>query len=101
MTDIFISYSREDNQDGFVTNLVRSLETKGLDIWFDEDDIPKGSIFWNQIREGIDSSNVFVLIVSRNSLNSLACHEEIEYARKGKLIISFIYEPIDEVTLLS
>jgi WD40 repeat protein len=91
MTDLFISYSRDDRT--FVERLHAAVEQSGRNAWLDKFDIEKGEKFWREIEQGIDGANAFVFVVSPTSIEKAAgekeyCRREIEYAvRRGKRII--------------
>jgi hypothetical protein len=46
--DAFISYGRADSK-AFATKLHKELISQGLKVWFDQNDIPLGVDFQNQI----------------------------------------------------
>jgi dipeptidyl aminopeptidase/acylaminoacyl peptidase len=97
--DVFISYSRKDTD--FVRQLFDALEAQQRGAWVDWQGIDYSTKWWEEICAGIDNADNFVLILSPQSLNSLYCHREIEYARtQGKRIIPFIYQTIDEALLV-
>ncbi|NEO33827.1 MAG: TIR domain-containing protein [Symploca sp. SIO3C6] len=81
--DAFISYGRTDSK-AFATKLHRCLLEAGLKIWFDQNDIPLGVDFQNQIDDGIEKSHNFLFIIAPHSVNSPYCLKEIELAIKLK-----------------
>jgi len=94
MTDVFISYSRKDSD--FTRRLTNELEKRNQDVWIDWQDIPRGSDWLNEIYTGIESANIFLLIVSQHSLTSQICNDEIAYARRvNKRIVPIIRENIE------
>ena len=93
MADIFVSYSRRDA--AFAKQLTNALEQSGRDVWIDWQDIPRAADWLNEIFDGIERAETVVQVVSRNSLVSEVCNQEIAYARKqGKRIIPLIHENI-------
>jgi hypothetical protein len=98
MSDLFISYSRDDFR--FVEKLHKSIESGGRDAWLDCIDIPKGEKFWNEITQGINSADTFLFVLSPSSIEKAArngqdayCRREIEYAaQQGKRIIPVVYQ---------
>ena len=98
MSDLFISYSRDDH--AFVERLHSALELNQKDVWLDCFDIPKGEKFWNQITQGIDSADAVIFIMSPSSVLKAAmtgdnawCRREIEYAAQyQKRIIPVVYQ---------
>ena len=95
MSDLFISYSRDDRN--FVEKLHLSVKESGRDAWLDKFGIEKGEIFWNEIKQAITRANAFVFIITPSSILKAAgenqyCRREIEYAvEKGKRIIPIIW----------
>lgn len=95
MTDAFISYSRKDKE--FVYALVHHLERETIAIWLDRDDIPPGEAWQEEIRAGIAQSNVFVFVISLDSVISQPCNLELSYARMlGKRIIPLMHRRFQE-----
>jgi WD40 repeat protein len=95
MSDVFLSYSRKDT--GFVREIFESLSAHKREAWIDLHDIDYSSKWWEEICAGIDGADNFVLFVSQNSLESLFCQREIQYALKhNKRIIPFLISPIDQ-----
>lgn len=93
MSDVFISYSRKDGL--FARKLVDALKAAGREAWVDWSSIPYSDDWWQKIREGIDESESFVLIISPDSLQSEICHKEITHARsRNKRIIPVLHRDI-------
>ncbi|MHC1733436.1 MAG: toll/interleukin-1 receptor domain-containing protein [Bacteroidales bacterium] len=82
MTDIFISYSRKDI--AFARLLYESLNQSDLETWIDWADIPVGENWLDEIYANIEQSNVFMFIISKNSVSSDVCRKEIEHAEKNR-----------------
>jgi hypothetical protein len=88
---IFISYSRRDKAQ--VIQLRTDLEFRGLSIWLDLDDIPAGTVWAEEIRQGIDNSRYFMLILSSSSVASEYVEREYRYAlEQNKPIIPIMIE---------
>jgi hypothetical protein len=94
--DAFISYGRADSL-AFGRKLYDRLREQGLNIWFDQNDIPLGVDFQNQIDDGIEKADNFLFIIAPHSINSPYCGKEIELAiRRKKRIIPLLHvEQID------
>ncbi len=87
----FISYGRADSK-AFAIKLYRDLSEKGLKIWFDQNDIPLGVDFQNQIYNGIEKADNFIFIISPHSVNSPYCLKEINHAvQHNKRIIPLLH----------
>jgi WD40 repeat protein len=95
MSDVFLSYSRKDTK--FVSEIFELLSVRKREAWIDLHDIDYSVKWWEEICNGIDGSDNFVLFVSQNSLESLFCHREIQHALEHKKrIIPFLIKPIDQ-----
>ena len=77
MRQLFISYARENKAD--VEALVRDLDALGYQAWFDFA-LRGGQSWWEEILRRIADSDVFVAVVSEQTLNSVACKRELEWA---------------------
>ena len=77
--DAFISYGRADSK-AFATKLHARLLEQGSKIWFDQNDIPLGVDFQNQIDDGIEKAHNFLFVIAPHSINSPYCGKEIELA---------------------
>jgi hypothetical protein len=89
----FISYARE--QFYFVESLALSLQSYGITVWFDVEQIYPGSDWEKCIDEGLAASTAFVLVVSQASLKSKNVEKEVSYAIKtGKPIYAILFENI-------
>jgi CHASE2 domain-containing sensor protein len=92
----FISYGRADSK-AFATHLHNRLVAQGLKIWFDQNDIPLGVNFQNQIDEGIQKADNFIFIIAPHSINSPYCRKEIDLAvRLNKRIIPLLH--VEQIT---
>ena len=96
--DVFISYGRRHSKT-FATKLHDALAKEHYSVWFDQNDIPLGVDFQEQINEGIANAHNFVFIISPHSIRSEFCLKEIEMAIKlNKRIIPLLHiEPTDEL----
>ncbi len=78
MTDVFISYSRKDND--FIRRLHEALTRHQRDIWVDWEDIPLSADWWQEICAGIEAAQTFLFIISPDGVRSEVCQKEIDYA---------------------
>src|SRR4028119_1800105 len=97
--DAFISYGRADSK-AFATKLYNRLVEQGLKIWFDQNDIPLGVDYQNQIDDGIEKTHNFLFLIAPHSVNSPYCRKEIELAmQRNKRIIPLLHvEQINQET---
>lgn len=68
-TDVFLSYSRSDEE--IVKKLYDALSNKGLRVWFDRYDIKVADNWRQAIIGGIKTSRVFVPILTSNIENEI------------------------------
>ncbi len=90
MSQIFVSYSRADHDK--CVELVRRLrKLYGNDnVWFD-DEVHGGAKWWELILSRVEWSDIFVFLVSRESLESPYCKKELQVAiRRGKKILPIL-----------
>ncbi|MEM7061556.1 MAG: TIR domain-containing protein [Cyanobacteria bacterium P01_B01_bin.77] len=88
--DAFISYGRADSK-AFATDLCQQMNDQGFQIWFDQNDIPLGVDFQEQINNGIEKSHNFIFIIAPHAVNSPYCAKEIALALKyNKRIIPIL-----------
>ncbi|MEO0350934.1 MAG: TIR domain-containing protein [Cyanobacteria bacterium P01_A01_bin.15] len=88
--DAFISYGRADSK-VFATELYQRLNDRGFQVWFDQNNIPLGVDFQEQINDGIEKSHSFIFIIAPHSVNSPYCAKEIALALKhNKRIIPIL-----------
>ena len=81
MSDVFISYSRRDI--AFARLLREALQQSEIDTWIDWERIPVGERWWQEITQAIEGANIFMLLISRHSIGSRVCRDEIELALKN------------------
>ena len=87
--DIFISYSRENQQK--VVTLVEYLRGQGLNVWMDETDIHGATLWTKEIVEAIRACSLFILAISRHSTGSKNVVKELALASEREKIILPIY----------
>src|SRR5512135_2782225 len=94
MPDVFISYSRKDI--AFARLISESLQQSQVDTWIDWERIPVGEKWWAEICGAIQNANVFMFIISKNSIGSSVCKDEINWALKNnKRIIPIIVDELE------
>ena len=74
----FISYSRNDKE--FVDTFRARLEASNLRTWYDQRNINDMGEWERQIHDGLAQSDVFILVVSANSLESEHVRKEVDWA---------------------
>jgi len=88
--DAAVSYSRHD--EALVEPILTALRGEGLSIWFDKD-IPGGALWEEIIARKYRAAGALLFFVSKASLASQRCSEEVSTARTlGKPIIPVLLE---------
>lgn len=79
----FLTYAHDDNETGNFDWVVQELEQQGVNVQYDEVILIAGKKLWPQIETSILDTELdgWGILLTANSLNSLACMEELEYAR--------------------
>ena len=90
--DIFISYSRRDQE--FVKRLASDLNAQVAGVWFDQSTIQLGQKWHDEIMDGIRDCKAFILVLSPDAMESRYVREELHKALElGKIIFPVIYRP--------
>lgn len=82
MTQIFISYSRNDR---FIAETIRDVLEADFKTWIDLEGIPGGELWEQEILKAISASHAMVVLVTRSSADSQWVAREITLAREKKL----------------
>ena len=94
MSQIFISYSRRDND--FVDRLVTELEARGVDVWVDTGEILAGEAWRRTIVEAIRSCQVFVILISPKSVQSENVTKELTLAEQyDKSVLPIVIQDVE------
>ncbi|MBE6494272.1 MAG: toll/interleukin-1 receptor domain-containing protein [Methanosphaera stadtmanae] len=93
----FISHDSRDNE-RFVIDFAKKLRKKHVDAWVDKWELEPGDSLPKEIFESIDETDIFISIISKNSINSKWVKEELEagFIRKIEEGLKFIPIIIDE-----
>lgn len=79
---IFLSYASQDRE--IAQSIHRALLEQGHDVFFDREDLPPGEEFHTQIRRAIADSDLFVFLISENSIDAGSYTlNELEIAEKS------------------
>ncbi|MGR3758921.1 toll/interleukin-1 receptor domain-containing protein [Roseobacteraceae bacterium NS-SX3] len=105
MSKLWLTYAWKDNEDDDVDFVVQELERSGLNVAYDRKELIAGRRLWNQIEQGINdpTTSAWAIFLSRNSLESEPCQEELAYALDRALrtrgsdfpLIGILSEPMD------
>ncbi len=92
MTDIFISYSRDDRE--IVSQMAASLAREGFNVWWDTE-IPPGSTFSQVIDERLNEADCVLVVWSRSSVQSNWVQEEADDGLQNGRLIPVMIDPIE------
>ena len=91
---LFLSYSRA--QFYFAESLAYALQARDFDVWFDSQRLTTGTEWAAEIMRGIASSDVLLLVGSKQSLESVAVrHEWTTAVGQGKKIVVALFEHVE------
>lgn len=62
--DVFLSYSRRDSE--FTAKLYETLTNRGLNVWYDKNNLTDGGKFMNEIKQAIKTAKFFIPILTHN-----------------------------------
>lgn len=75
----FLSYSHDDKD--AATKIATALRTGGIDVWLDRWEIQAGDSLVQKIfEEGLSGADVFLALISKNSINSPWVRQELDVA---------------------
>jgi WD40 repeat protein len=95
MSDVFISYAREDR--AFVQRLHDALAAEGRQSWVDWEGIPASAKWMAEVRGAIDASDCFCFVVSPDSVESPVCREEAAHAAAAnKRILPLLHREVPD-----
>ena len=83
MKNIWPTYAWTNNEDGQVDFIRREIESKGVNVKIDREQIVAGRRLWPQIDAAISDPNIsdaWAIYATAESLRSQACLEELVYA---------------------
>lgn len=96
MSDIFISYAREDQ--GIARKLANALGQKGWTVWWDPH-LRAGEHFDAVIEKALMSAKCVVVLWSQNSVTSQYVRDEATYALEHKKVVPVAIEAVELLEL--
>ncbi|RNC70124.1 MAG: toll/interleukin-1 receptor domain-containing protein [Desulfuromonadales bacterium] len=80
MTDIFLSYGREDDEP-FVKRLYEDLNCRGFSVWWDRVNMPSRALtFLQEIRDAVEASGRLIAVIGPHAVKSDYVRAEWEHA---------------------
>lgn len=97
---VFISHASED-KDRFVREFVDRCRKDGIKCWFDEWEMRAGDSLVDKISAGLKESNIFAIVLSKNSIDKPWVKKELNTAiikqiQKETKIIPLILDNLDD-----
>jgi hypothetical protein len=94
MSDIFVSYKREDEER--VARLVQALEAEGQRVWWDRG-LPAGESWRDQIHDAIHQAKCVIVIWSRASVGPAGdfVRDEAALARRRGVLVPVMLDKVD------
>ena len=91
MSDIFISYAREDK--GRVEILAKALQANGWSVWWDPQ-IPTGKRFDQVIEEALTEARCIIVVWSNHSISSLYVRAEATEGADRQILLPVMIEDV-------
>ncbi|MDP1550077.1 MAG: toll/interleukin-1 receptor domain-containing protein [Nitrosomonas sp.] len=92
MSDIFLSYAREDLV--YARQLTKALEAQGWSVFWDQE-IPPGKSWHDFIGKALQGARCVVVIWSKTSIHKDWVREEAEDGNKRKILVPVIIDKIE------
>lgn len=91
MSDVFVSYSREDSEHAL--RLTEALKARGIDVFLDSESLVAGESWAPKVNRAIESSDAVAVFLSHNSKRSKWVEKELVYAlEKEKHVIPILLD---------
>ncbi|KAK5795600.1 hypothetical protein PVK06_036871 [Gossypium arboreum] len=74
---VFLSFRGEDTRFNFTAHLLKALKDTGLNVFFDEEKLEKGEQLSHALSQAIASSNLSILVLSKDYASSKSCLAEL------------------------
>ncbi|KAL4296840.1 hypothetical protein GQ457_12G032630 [Hibiscus cannabinus] len=91
---VFLSFRGEDTRLNFTTHLLKSLQLKELDVFFDERNLKKGEPLSLALSNAISVTNLSIIILSPDYATSKSCLAELSDIMDRKLTEHHFVLPI-------
>ncbi|KAG4181493.1 hypothetical protein ERO13_A10G231400v2 [Gossypium hirsutum] len=93
---VFLSFRGEDTRLNFTTYLLQALESKRLDVFFDEEKLERGEQLAPALSRAIAASNMSIIVLSENYASSKSCLAELSdimdrYRTKQQIVLPIFY----------
>lgn len=93
MSQIFISYKREEKSITFVKHLMEKLESNGFDVWVDQELLRPGQDWKKEIDNAIKASLALIIVMTPEAFESKYVTYEWAFAiGRGMEVIPLLFE---------
>lgn len=92
MSDIFVSYKREDRDR--VEQLARALESEGFSVWWDPE-LPIGQSYASSIRSELSAARAVIAVWTSRSVQSEWVQEEATHGKRRGVLFPVRLEAVD------
>ncbi|MED6203783.1 hypothetical protein PIB30_002546 [Stylosanthes scabra] len=95
--DVFLSFRGKDTRYGFTGNLYEALSRKGINTFFDDDDIESGDEITPTLLNSIQESRIAIVVLSPNYASSSFCLAELVHILRcikgnNRLVVPVFFE---------
>lgn len=91
MSDVFVSYAREDSD--VVARIAQALRSSGKSVWIDEEGIESADRWRKALEEAIDAADAVVVVLSHHWVESGPCRDELAHAAEAhKRLVPVVVE---------
>jgi hypothetical protein len=95
--DVFLSFRGEDTRHGFIGNLWKALDDKGVRTFIDNVKLLKGDEITPSLLKAIDESMMAIVVLSENYASSSFCLQELSkildaIKDKGRCVLPVFYK---------
>ncbi|BFG19665.1 hypothetical protein CerSpe_059390 [Prunus speciosa] len=91
---IFLSFRGEDTRNGFTSHLHKALQSRGYDVFMDEDDLQVGQVIKPELLQAIEKSKMSVIVFSTRYADSSWCLDELVKIMECRRTLNHIVLPI-------
>ncbi|XP_027358503.1 TMV resistance protein N-like isoform X2 [Abrus precatorius] len=95
--DVFLSFRGSDTRHGFVGNLFKALQDKGIHTFIDDEGLQRGEEITPALVKAIEESRIAITVLSNNYAYSSFCLDELAHIlecvkRKGTFVLPVFYD---------
>jgi len=90
--NIFVSHATKDSE--LVTRICNFFEIHGIGCWTHENNISTRGTFQDKIADAIREADAFLVVLTRNSIESRNVYNEVYLAKEKEIVIPFLSENI-------